>query len=293
MNDKSLLTNVNSMLVRFAENIKSQNPIEKILNVIVILLFMKIFLAIGNAVIDKLLNPNKLKKITDKDILKINFSIDERRYDTLNAITKSIYKYTVIFVGIITILASFNVRIESILAVAGIGGIAIGFGAQSLVEDIVTGAFIFLENQFSVGEYITIDKFEGIVEELGLRTTRIRDFNGDLHIIHNGKISEVTNHSRGNMRALVDVPISYDEDIQKCINVLTKICEEVGKDSTVIVEGPSVLGVEQLDKHSINIRIVAKTQTMEQWGVERILRQKIKEEFDRQDIKIAFSKIIF
>lgn len=217
------------------------------------------------------------------------FSIEQRRADTLSTILKSVFRYAIYFIGIMTI-AGFFVEVTSLIAVAGVGSLAIGFGAQSLVKDVVTGFFIFLEDQFSVGDYITTGGFGGIVEVMGLRTTLIRDFGGDLHIIPNGGITHVTNHSRGNMRAMIDVGIAYEQDIQRAIGILNALCERVAKDNDNIIDGPYVLGVQELGDSSVNIRITAQTVNMEQWAVERLLRQEIKETFDKEGIEIPYPK---
>lgn len=276
----------------FLVNIDPFVVIQKVFSVIIIIIIMKIAMAIRNRVIDSLINSNnKLTKITKKNTNPVQAELDEKRYNTLNVVSKSVTKYAILFVGTLLILGNF-INVGSLLTLAGVGGIAIAFGAQSLVEDVVTGFFILLEDQFAVGEYVTIGGTGGIVEEIGLRTTKIRGFTGDLHILHNRNISEITNHARGNMRAMIDVCIAYEEDIQKCIDVLRRLCLKVGEEFDQIVEGPDVLGVEKLDESSVNIRIIAKTVPMEQWGVERVLRQRIKEEFDRENIEIPYAKLV-
>lgn len=252
---------------------------KKILSIILILITIKIAIAI----INKLIYSFFKKKSTGR------FSIEQRRADTLVTILKSIARYTIYFIGLITI-ASLFIDVTSLIAVAGVGSLAVGFGAQSLVRDIVTGFFIFFEDQFSVGDYISIGNFDGIVELMGLRTTLIRAFNGDLHIIPNGEITHVINHSRGNMRAMVDVAIAYEQDIQKAIDILNVLCEKLSKENNSIIEGPYVLGVQELGDSSVNIRITAQTVNMEQWAVERFLRQKIKETFDKEDIEIPYPR---
>ena len=207
----------------------------------------------------------------------------------LSTILKSVLGYIIYFIGFLTIASQF-VDVTSLIAVAGVGSLAIGFGAQSLVRDVVTGFFIFFEDQYSVGDYISAGSFSGIVEAMGLRTTQIRDFNGDLHILPNGEISSVTNHSRGNMRAMVDVGIPYEEDIQRVLNILDRLCGQLAQENPSIVEGPYVLGVQELGESSVNIRLIAKTKNMEQWAVERLLRQKIKEAFDREGIQVPYPR---
>jgi small conductance mechanosensitive channel len=180
--------------------------------------------------------------------------------------------------------------ITTVIAVTSIAGVAIGFGAQNLVKDIITGFFILFEDQFAVGDYITIEGMSGIVEVLGLRITKIRDFSGDLHIIPNGSITKVTNKSRGNMRALVEFQIAYEEDIDNAIKVINRVNKEMKKDFKQIVEGPEVMGVTALGDFGVTIRVFAKTLPMEQWGVEVELRKKIKNALDMEGIEIPYPK---
>ena len=257
------------------------NIIEKFIKIIIIFIIIKIVTRISYVLIERF-----FKKQQD---LKV--SIEERKANTLSNILKSLCKYTFYFIGSVPILDIFGIKATSVIATAGVGGLAIGFGAQSLVKDIITGFFILFEDQFSVGDYVEVKGFEGVVEELGIRATRIRAFSGDLHIIPNGNIDIVTNKSRGDMRALVDVRIDYEEDIDRSINAL----ETVGRkmlDDEAITCGPTVLGVTKLEKDDIVISIMAMTKPMEQWAVERKLRKLIKEEFEKQDIPINNSQKI-
>ncbi|MDK2836405.1 MAG: moderate conductance mechanosensitive channel [Thermosediminibacterales bacterium] len=239
----------------------------------------KLTLKFGYVIIDRILNPNKKDK---------RFYIDEKKAMTLSPLLKSLLRYVVDFVAVVTILKILHIPTESIIATAGIGGLAIGFGAQNLVRDVITGFFIIFEDQFAVGDYINTAGISGIVEEMGLRVTKLRDFSGELHIVPNGEITKVTNHTRGNMRALVDVSIAYEEDIDRSIEVLKRVCEEFAKTREDIVEGPTVLGVNELGSSEVVIRIIAKTLPMQQWSVERELRKRIKKELDKEGIEIPY-----
>lgn len=217
---------------------------------------------------------------------------EEKKVNTLKGIVKSVLKYTIYFVAFVPILETLGIRVSSLLAAAGIGGLAIGFGAQNLVRDMITGFFILLEDQFQVGDYVEVADRSGIVEDITLRVTKLKDFNGDLHIIPNGIIDKVTNRSRNNMRALVEVGIPYEEDIDRAISILEKLCEEMAQKNDKIIEGPTVWGVTEFEDSKISITIAAKTLPMEQWGVERELRKRIKEQFDKAGIEIPYPKCI-
>lgn len=251
---------------------------QKILVVILILISIKILLHFGSIIIDKFFQRQK----------KSRFGFDSRKADTLGELLKSILRYTLYIIGILTILDQVGYDTSTLLVGAGLGGVALGFGAQSIVKDIITGFFILFEDQFSVGEYVTIDDMSGIVEVVGLRTTRVKGFTGDLYIIPNGQIGKVVNHSRDNIRALVDVEVSYDADINRTIEVLNTVSKEFKSSCEDIVEGPTVLGVSNLGESGVTIRVIARTKPMSQWNVEMDLRKRIKEAFDRESINIPY-----
>jgi small conductance mechanosensitive channel len=260
------------------------NILGKGIKIIIIFLIIKVLIKIIYIIIDKAVYRRK----------KSIFSVDEKKINTLTGVLKNIIKYIFYFIGLIMVLDIFDINTSSILATAGIGGLAVGFGAQSLVKDIITGFFILFEDQFSVGDYIKIGEFEGIVEELGVRVTKLRDFSGELHIIPNSNIGAVTNKTRGAMRALVKVSVAYEEDIDHVTQVLDKVCKEVKETNKSIVDGPTILGISDLGEYGIDLTIVAKTNPMDQWSVERELRKRIKEAFDRENIEIPYPKrIIF
>ena len=248
-----------------------------------ILIFLSVYFItkIVNKVIDKtILNRKSLSTIESTN-----------RIITMTQTIKRIVKYVLLFFALVISLDMFGVNTASLIATLGIGGFALTFGAQSLVKDMITGFFILIENQYSVGDYVQIGSKEGIVEELGIRITKIRDFTGELHIIPNGSITEVTNKTRGGMRALVKVGVSYEDDLDHVFSVLNRIADELKNDENII-EGPTVLGVTQLANSSVEISIVAKTVPLQQWAVERNLRKRIKEEFEKEGIEIPYQKIV-
>ena len=252
----------------------------KLVKIAIIFLLVRVGIRIFNAIIDKTIDRKR----------KIKFGIDERKANTLAAVLKNLNKYVFYFIGLVPSLELFGIKTTSILATAGIGGLAIGFGAQGLVKDVITGFSILFEDQFSVGDYIKIGEYEGIVEEMGLRITKIRGFSGELHIIPNSKIEVVTNRARGSMRALVEVSISYEQDLDRALSVLENVCKEIIGTDKSIIEGPSVLGISRLGEYDIVITIIARTEPMEQWRVERLIRKKVIDVFDREKIEIPYPK---
>lgn len=216
---------------------------------------------------------------------------DVNKSDTLTGILKSIVKYTVYIIMGISILNVLNIPTEPLLATAGLGGLAIGFGAQSLVRDVFTGFFILFEDQYGVGDYVTIGEMTGTVEDMGLRTTKIRAFNGDLHIIPNGEVKTVTNHSRGNSLAIVDVGISYEADAEAAMAVLKEIVDIYYKqNSDKIVEMPDVLGIIKFNESEVLIRTIIRVQPLMHWKVEREIRKQILEAFKDHNIEIPYPK---
>jgi small-conductance mechanosensitive channel len=219
--------------------------------------------------------------------------MSSQRANTLEKLMQSILSYLLIFIFTGIIFELFGLDIKTLIAGAGIIGLAVGFGAQGLVSDVVTGFFLLLEKQVDVGDYVTLGGYDGIVEEVGLRTTHVRGFDGTIHYIPNREISSLSNHSRGNMRALVDIGIAYDENIDQAITVIQAACDRVAAENENIVEGPKVLGVQNLGASDVVIRIICKTRNMEQWGVERALRKAIKEALDANNIEIPFPHQVF
>ncbi len=251
----------------------------KIIGIIIAFLIVR---SIGNRILS-----NVFEKYQEKENISLG------RAKTLESLIKNVFGYALIFILVVTILQVFNYDVTALIAGAGIIGLAIGFGAQGLVSDVVTGFFILLEKQIDVGDYITTGSFSGICEEVGLRQTKIRGFDGTLHFVPNREITGMSNHSRGNMRALIDIGISYDDDIDKAIAVMQAACDEVAASNDMIVEGPNVLGVQTLGASDVVIRVIAKTVNNEQWGVERELRKVLKETLDKNGIEIPFPHQVY
>ncbi|MFG6116842.1 mechanosensitive ion channel family protein [Halobacillus sp. MO56] len=219
--------------------------------------------------------------------------IPEARTKTLERLCVNIFSYILMFVFVVMLLEMIGIPIGPLLAGAGIVGLAIGFGAQGLVSDFVTGFFILIERQVDVDDYVTAAGYDGVVEEVGLRTTKLRGFDGTLHYIPNREISGVSNHSRGNMRAMIDIGISYDENIEEALTVLQRVCDEFAVNDERIKEGPDVLGVQSLGSSDVVLRVLGRTANMEQWAVERDLRRAMKEALDEAGIEIPFPHQVY
>ncbi|WP_026695828.1 mechanosensitive ion channel family protein [Peribacillus kribbensis] len=218
--------------------------------------------------------------------------ISERREATLLKLLDNIIRYVVFFIAAMAILQVFSIDVKALLAGAGIIGLAVGFGAQSLVKDVITGFFIILEDQFSVGDYVRIGQFEGTVEEIGLRTSKIKNFTGELLIVPNGNISEVTNFSIHNSVAVVDIGISYDEDIDEAEKHIEELLEEMPEKYEELVEKPQLLGIQNVKQNEIILRVVGETLPMKHWYIARALRKEIKLVLDEHGIKIPYPRMV-
>lgn len=219
------------------------------------------------------------------------FKMDEKKSITLAGILKSVVKYTVYTIIVISVLNVLNIPTAPLLATAGLGGLAVGFGAQSLVKDVFTGFLILFEDQYGVGDFITIGSMTGTVEDMGLRITKIRAFSGDLYIIPNGEVKTVTNHSRGSSLAIIDIGIAYEADADRAMTVLNKITEEYYKNNQEsIVKNPEVLGIIKFNESEVVIRTIAETRSLMHWKVERELRKYMLEAFKDNSIEIPYPK---
>lgn len=255
-----------------------------VLKILAVILIGRLVVVVASRFVDRLVERHGRREV---------LFTEERRLQTLAGLAKSLIRYAVYFIVAVTVLDLSGVETRSILLGAGVAGLAVGFGAQNLVRDVLSGVFILLEDQFSVGDYISLGTIDGIVEEMGLRTTRIRAFGGEVHIIPNGTIERVTNFSRGSIRVLFEVEIAYEEDTSRVIGIVQEVLDRFAAESEVVTEGPKVLGVSQLGQSGVSLMVWAKVKPMEQWAVGRELRLRIKEAFDRAGIEIPYPRRVY
>lgn len=215
----------------------------------------------------------------------------EKRARTLGRILRQAITIGVWALAAVTILGELGVAIGPLVAGAGIAGVAVGFGAQALVKDIISGFFMLLENQYRVGDVVSIAGVTGAVEAINLRTTVLRDLDGCVHVVPNGSITVVTNRTRGWARALLDVGVAYREDTDRCFEVLRKVGADLERDP---VYGPKLEepfeypGVERLDESAVLLRMMVRTKPHEQWLVTRELRRRVKRAFAAAGIEIPY-----
>ena len=219
-------------------------------------------------------------------------SYDERRQNTLLKLLQNILTYAVYFAAILAILSTFGINVAGLVAGAGIVGLAVGFGAQSLVKDVITGFFIVFEDQFAVGDQVQIGQSMGVVIEIGLRTTKVKSYTGELHIIPNGNISEVINYSIYNSIALIDISVSYESDIQAVENIIKEFLQDLPNKYEELVNIPNLLGVQSLAASEVILRVVAETLPYQQHGVARKIRRDLKEYLEQKGIEIPYPKMV-
>lgn len=246
----------------------------------VVLSLIKILYSLSNKTIQVLFeeNPERIKRI-----------------QTINKIITTTLKITLISIIIIIILGEIGLNITPILAGAGIIGLAISFGGQSLVKDIINGFFIVTENQFGIGDIVEINTLSGTVENMTLRITTLRDLSGRVHIIPNGTITNVTVYTKGWARANIDILISYKDDIDKAINILKEVAQQMQTDFTdKIIADPQILGISQFADIGVMIKILIDTVPAEQWFIEREYKRRIKYAFAENNIEIPhIEKIVY
>jgi moderate conductance mechanosensitive channel len=225
------------------------------------------------------------------DASPVTFSERRRqRAHALGSILRSIASVVIFGIAALTILGDLGVNLAPLLASAGVAGIAIGFGAQNVVKDFLSGIFMLLEDQYGVGDVIDAGEATGTVEAVGLRTTRLRDVNGVVWHIRNGTIDRIGNKSQGWSRAVVDLPVGYDQNIARARETMQRAASAMWRDpewADVVLEEPEVWGVQALQANVVVMRAVAKTAPLKQWQVARELRQRLMAALNEQGVTVG------
>ena len=218
----------------------------------------------------------------------------KQRAETMGSVLTSIASGVIIAIVIVMVLDQVGVNIAPIIASAGIVGVALGFGAQNLVKDFLSGIFMILEDQYGVGDSVDLGEAVGTVEAVGLRVTRLRDVDGTVWYVRNGEVLRVGNQSQNWARTVLDITVAYDSDLDQVQQLLQEEASAMYEDEQyhdIIIEAPEVWGVERFDKDGAVVRVVLKTAPLQQWPVARALRQRIKARFDDAGIRIPTSFI--
>lgn len=250
-----------NFLLNYWDNIKWGDIIAifitKGIQLLILAILFLILNKIGRVFIEKSFNNYKLKK-----------QVSESRMDTLSSLSLNVFYYIMFFFFLYGLLSILGVPVATLLAGAGVVGIAVGLGAQGFISDIVTGFFIILEKQLDVGDYVRLDPIEGTVIAVGLRTTQIKSVNGTLNFIPNRNITIVSNLSRGNMRALIDIRMVPNADINLVTEVIEKVNNELVPEHSEIVQGPTLLGLTDLGNGQLAFRVVIFTLNGDQYHVQ-------------------------
>lgn len=217
-----------------------------------------------------------------------------KRLDTLNSLLNYLLSATVLGISVVMILGEFGISIGPILAAAGIAGVAIGFGAQQLVQDIISGFFILIDDQVRVGDVVQTAGIGGQVEKVNLRMTVLRDLAGNVHYIRNSQINIVTNMTQEYSRFVFDIGVAYREDVDEVIEVIKGVDESLRNDPEFqddILEPIEVLGLDQFGDSAIIIKARTKTKPIKQWRIGREFNRRLKIAFDEKDIEIPFPHV--
>ncbi len=221
-----------------------------------------------------------------------------KRTDTLSSIMVTITGIFIAVIAILTILPEFGVNIATLIAALGIGGLAIAFAAQNLVRDFITGFFILLEDQYRIGDVVDIAGITGLVEEIGLRRTILRDISGTMHSVPNGKVEVSSNMTKKFSRIDMNMSVGYGEDLYRAIEVINRVCKEMADEPNLkpdLITTPAVVRVDNLGDSGIDITVRGDTKPSRQWDIMGELRLRIKAAFDSEGIEIPWphTKVYF
>jgi len=213
--------------------------------------------------------------------------LGDRRRDTLYSLFENVIRYTFYFIFVLIALSTFGVHIVALLAGAGIVGLALAFGAQGLIKDVLTGLFILFEDQYGVGDSVQINGFTGTVTTIGLRLTRIRAATGEVAAIPNGQITQVINYSSYNSVAIIDVSIHYEADVDQACSLLSHVVEDMRGTTPAMVGAVNVLGVQSIQGTAVLLRVTAECQPNAAAAVVREAQRRIKAAFAQAGIKVS------
>ncbi|MEK4343208.1 mechanosensitive ion channel family protein [Brevibacillus sp. FSL L8-0710] len=253
-----------------------------LLKILLIVVVSRIVVSIVNAAVNKVFQHRQGSKL----------QMEQRRVDTLRVLVNNVVRYGIYFLAILLVLQQLGVDLRPVLVSAGVLGLAVGFGAQSLVRDVITGFFIIFEDQFAVGDVVTINNMTGTVQEIGLRITRIRSWTGEVHIFPNGTINQVTNFSLQNTLSVVDVSVAYEEDLNRVEEIIKGTLKKAQEELEDIVAEPQFLGVHALGPSEVTMRITAECKPNTHHGVNRKLRAMIRQDLSRQGIEIPYPRVV-
>lgn len=214
------------------------------------------------------------------------------RIGTMSTVLISIIKYSMRIIGFCWVLTIIGVNVSTIFASIGILALIIGFGAESLVADIVTGVFVLFENEYNIGDIIEVDGFRGTVTEIGIRTVSVQDSGGNIKIINNSDLKNIINRSNQKSTAVCDIGVAYETDLEEFDKLVIKIIDEIiDRNPEVFKSGIKYLGVQELGDFSITLRFAAEAEENNVFATRRLLNKELKTAFDRHNVSIPFPQI--
>ena len=278
-------TQLDRILGRLTPEYFAEKVLPGAVNVLVILVLMLIALRISKLI------STRVWKIFQNRKGDVEF---QKRADTLSSVIRNVLNFTIVSVALVMILGEFRINIGPMIAAAGIAGLAVGFGAQTLVQDVISGFFILLEEEIRVGDAVEIAGKSGMVEKVDLRMTTLRDVSGNVHYVRHGKIDVVTNMSKDYSNYVFDIPVGYREDVDRVLQVIRQVgrglCEDPAfKDD--ILAPIEVFGLDRFAETAMFVKGLTRTKPTRQWGVAREFNRRLKKAFDEEHIDMPFLPI--
>ena len=260
---------------KFLESFLSPKVIGPIITLIVIYIFYRIL----KRIIKKIFNFKSKRIKHNKQVTLMNFFINVARVICF-------------IISAVIILGIYGVETSAIIASLGAVTVVLGLAFQDLLKDFIAGISFILENSYNVGDWVTINGFKGEVISLGMKTTRVKAYEGQILVINNGAITEVINHNAANSLAIVDVRIPYEEDTEKVEKVLSDLCLRLQNELSKLKGTVDLLGIEQLDSNALIYRITTEVESGEQFGIQREIRKQVKLELDKNKIKVPYEQLV-
>ena len=216
---------------------------------------------------------------------------NKKRYNTVVQLVLDVIKIVIVTFVILSILTVYGIDVAAVLAWLGIASVLIGLAFQDLFKDVIVGFFIIIEDQFSVGDTIEVGGFKGEVLHVGMKSTKIKKFDGPIMIISNRNIDKVINYTNTESMAIVDIPVAYEEDLERVEKLLTDLFKKLNKKLENLKGEIEIWGVEDLDSSAVKIRVAVKTEVLQHFGVQRKIRKEVKDLFDKEGIKIPYNQL--
>lgn len=264
-----------------------KNFLDNWLNIVIVIALLLVVILLVRIV------ARRMRRLVDKKISDEKMVIKKRTY-TFTSVVSNLVIVVASVAAILIIADQIGISVTPLLAGAGVAGVIIGFGAQSLIKDLINGIFILLEQWYQINDIVTIGDASGVVERFNLRTTVLRDLEGTLHFIPNGEINRLSNRTHTWSRALIEVGVHYKENIDRVVGVLEEVFDELVNDKKYkdsILERPEILGdggVNELGDSAVKFTIICKVKPAQQWTISRQLRKRIKDKFDQVGIEIPY-----